>query len=312
MARRRDARGGRLSSVVVLYATAAVGAALIAACVEDEALTPSPWCPNRVPEPGTPCEPGLVCSYVDPSGCAPYFIARCNQDGVWELDDECTPTGGNGGLGGVGGAGATGGAGGMGGNPGGQAGSGGGCVDPVPGPPTVTSPTVASYPPDATYGKYRVEFSEPVTSVSSNLAWTGPGSLNEATKVGPAAYDVIFSDLPPGSAATLTVETGPQDGCGNQLDSAVTIDISLQPSCHLLVETFEGDFLNGGWSTIDNEGDGNQWARNDQLGATNHSNGTGLCASANDVASGPTSSWDAELHEGPLARTMAKAQASVT
>jgi len=280
--------------VALVYTTAAAGAALMGACTEDEPLAEQPWCPNHLPDAGAPCEAGLECNYVNPTGCPPIIVARCGADGGWELEDECTAPGGSGGTGAEGGSGGEGG--GVGGAAGGEGGAGGTpCVDDVPGPPAVISVTTAVYPPDTTYGKYRLEFSEPVTAVATNLTWTGPGALAGVSKVNQQAYDVTFTGMAPGDAVTLTVEPGPKDDCGNELDTAVPINLSLLPSCHFFAEDFEANFLSAGWSTTDNGSDGNLWARNDQLSVANHTNGAGLCAAANDVASGPTSDWDANL-----------------
>jgi hypothetical protein len=104
---------------------------------------------------GAPCpQPGLTCSYADLSGCQRYFSATCSDDGTWEFEDACVPHGGSGGS--AGGTGATAGTGGV------------PCADPVPGPPTVTSPLAVVYPPDG--DSYRLELSEAVKDVATALS----------------------------------------------------------------------------------------------------------------------------------------------
>lgn len=311
MARRGAAPRTRTAWLVL----AAVAAALVAqapACAGRDALPVSPGCPNEIPVEGTPCQPGLVCTYVDPAGCTHTFDAVCNEAGIWEHQGRCTPDGGTGGeagQGGVAGTGGTAGAGGVGGSTGGGGGGSTPCVDPVDGPPTVTSATAATYPADATFGSYELSFSEPVTSVTSSLSWSGSGTLVGVTKIGSVTYRIDFADIVPGDGATLTVETGVRDSCANHLAAAVPIDLSLLALCNYHSQAFEGDFLAAGWSTVDNAGDGNLWARNDQLdpptGVTNHSGGTGLCASANDVATGSGSAWNAELYAPAIDLTAA-------
>jgi hypothetical protein len=271
-------------------------------CSDRETYPVGASCPNDIPPEGTACEPGLVCTYVDPLGCTATFDAVCGEAGVWEHQGRCVPDGGTGGQAGQGGSAGTGGSGGIGGF-GGFGGHGGGgstpCIDPVDGAPTVTSAATASFPADATFGAYELSFSEPVTNVTSNLSWTGAGSLGKVTKIGATTYRVEFSGISPGDSSTLTVGTGVRDACANHLAAAVPIDLSLLPACNYYSQAFEGDFLAAGWSAVDNAGDGNRWARSDQLnpptGVTNHSGGTGLCASANDVATGAGSAWDTEL-----------------
>lgn len=295
-------RGLRGVLGVVVVAAGAM-AAQMPGCAGREALPISPACPNDVPAEGDPCEPGLICTYLDPAGCTETFDAVCNEAGQWEYEGRCTPDGGAGGRGGDGGArGGAGGSAGSGGAMGGAGGQGGSipCVDPMEGAPTVTSATALVYPADATFASYQLEFSEPVFNVGNSLGWTGAGSLEAVTKVGAVTYRVDFSGIAPGDSATLTVQTGVRDSCDNHLATAVPVDLSLLAPCNYYAQSFEGDFLAAGWSTVDQAGDGNLWARNDQLnpptGVSNHSGGTGMCAAANDVATGASSSWNAALY----------------
>lgn len=283
--------------VPCLVAGLVLVAALVASCAKDEPNELQPTCPNELPTEGAPCEPGLLCSYADPTGCTAYFVAICGESGTWRFEGECTPDGGPGG----GGAATTtttssssttagGGAGGQGGSP---------CTDPLPGPPHVSSALSASYAADTLFGSYRLEFDEAVSNVAAHLSWTGQGQIESVTKSGSAAYVVRFSGLPAGDSAMLTVGAGVPDSCGTELESSVAIAIGLYPHCHLLSEDFAGSFPPTDWAVADAVADGNLWARNDTIGASpgvpNHSNGTGTCASANDDATGTSSDWDTTL-----------------
>ncbi len=275
---------------------AAVGWA-VASCQQlDPVGLSSVSCPNAMPEQGAPCpQPSLRCSYFDSTGCQRWLEATCTADGTWDFGDPCTPAGGTGGTAGTAGTGGSGT--GLTGGSGGEGGSSP-CDDPVPGPPEVISATAVVYPPDAASDTYELRLSEAVFGLSANLSWSGDGALESVTKVS-SKYVVRFADMEPGDVATLTVGTGVTDSCGNPLASAVDIELSLHPRCHYLEQSFEGDFLDEGWSTVDHADDGNVWARNDELdppnGVPNHTDGSGLCASANDVATGPNSDWDTDL-----------------
>ncbi|MBI4954217.1 MAG: hypothetical protein HY908_19490, partial [Myxococcales bacterium] len=91
-----------------------VGAALHPGCKNTDGLAPpvrTP-CPNVYPVAGGACpEAGMVCSYVDVSGCQAYYAATCGSDLRWTLElPSCGGAGGGGGTGaaavGGGGAGA--------------------------------------------------------------------------------------------------------------------------------------------------------------------------------------------------------------
>ena len=254
-------------------------AALIAGCPADPVPIIEHVCPNSVPAVGEACDkPGLACSYANTTGCTTFFIATCEAAGTWSWDNGC---GGGGGTGGNTGAGGT----------GGQM-----CDDAVPGPPTVTSPLLGTYAPDA--ASYRLELSEDVMNVSSNLTWTGTGSINTVIKLDQHTYLVKFTGMTPGTTSTLTVGTGVTDSCSNPLASAVAIEITLLPRCHLFGQDFEGDFEGQGWAVVDDAGTGQVWARSDLLppaGAPNHTAGSGQCAAVGNQDGAGGSAWDTSL-----------------
>lgn len=279
--RREVWRGGAVATAALV---------IVGACSDVTGDPPDTPCPNRFPVDGELCEPGLVCNYAEPTNCVPYFTATCSPDGTWSLDRPC-------GVGGTGGGGDA--EGGMGntGNLGGGGGGGEMCVDPVEGGPLVTSELDVVYAPDRGSGTYPLTFDEAVTGVGPSFSWAGPGTFDGVSKVG-NVYRVRYSGLAPGDSATLTVD-GVADSCGNAMDAPVDVTIGLLPSCHLFEEDFEGDFFGAGWSTVDNGVDGNVWASNADFdspnGVENHTEGSGLSASANDIDSLAGTSWDAEL-----------------
>jgi hypothetical protein len=254
-------------------------AALTAGCPSDPVPINEQVCPNSVPAVGDACtKPGLACSYANTTGCTTFFVATCEADSTWSWDNGC---GGGGGSGGNTGAGGT----------GGQM-----CNDSVPGPPTVTSPQSVTYAPDA--ASYRLELSEAVMNVSSNLTWAGTGSINTVIKLDAQTYLVKFTGMTPGTTSTLTVGTGVTDTCSNPLASAVAIDITLLPRCHLFGQDFEGDFESQGWAVVDDAATGQVWARSDLLppaGVPNHTAGSGLCASVGNHDGAGGSAWDTSL-----------------
>jgi hypothetical protein len=104
-----------------------------------------------------------------------------------------------------------------------------GCVDPVPGPPTVTSPgNFAYYTLDA--GSYLLTFSEPVKDVDLGLTWsatTGSGALGAITPINNTTYQVAFGGAAPGDEYTLHVDANVTDLCGTPLDPEVDITITI-------------------------------------------------------------------------------------
>ncbi len=223
-----------------------------------------------------------MCHYFDPAGCEDFLTASCEADGHWKIASSCSPNG----SGGAGGA------------PSGS-GGGGGCVDPIAGPPKVTSATALVLPPDGGASAYTLSFNEPVLGVKSQLVWDGPGAIAAVTTMGDTGFLVKFTGMSAGDHATLTVKA-PTSACGTPLAAPVKIDIDLLAHCHLLAEDFEGDFFGSGWSTSDVARVTNLWARNDDLdppdGVPNHTDGSGSSASANDAGSAAADPWDAELH----------------
>ncbi len=279
----------RLFRVLLL---GAAGLAAAASCATKAAPARNPRCPNEYPKDGDSCAPGLECHYIEPSACSVYFTARCTAAARWDIQHTCTlSTAGSGGQGG------------------GAGGSGGeSCIDPVPGAPKVTSPAELVLPPDGGSSSYTLTFDEPIApGLASHLTWDGAGSLVGASKINETSYLVKFSGMVPGDSAKLTVD-GASDSCGTALAAPVEIAISLRPSCHYFYEDFEGDFLGGGWSTVDGAGDGNVWASNDAIdgGVPNHTKGDGRCASANDAGTSKSSKWDARLVSPSIDLTGAK------
>ena len=104
------------------------------------------------------------------------------------------------------------------------------CVDPVAGPPTVTSTLATLYAIGTTADSYTLSFSEDVSGVITGLTWipvTGSGTLGTVTQVDPQTYTVPFSGAADGDQYTLTVTTAVQDVCGNPVTTAVNIAISV-------------------------------------------------------------------------------------
>jgi len=103
------------------------------------------------------------------------------------------------------------------------------CVDPVAGPPTITS-SDRLYGMYVTDGTYTLTFSESVSNVLTNLSWaavTGSGTLGAATQLDAQTYEIPFSGVVPGDEYTLTVGTGVVDECGAALTAAVDITITI-------------------------------------------------------------------------------------
>ena len=269
------------------------------ACNDSETTPVETRCPNEQPTEGGACSGDLVCNYAEPTTCEKFYTATC-VDGKWQVDRPCLESGGAGPTGG--------GDGGMGGGVGAHGGGGsgaGGCADPVEGPPEVTSTTTLIVAPDGGFGLYPLIFNETVATVSDKVSWQGPGAIEQVIREG-STYEVHYVGMLPGDSATLTID-GVEDLCGNVLAAPVTIDITHRASCHLLDESFEGDFIAAGFSTVDHASDGNQWLRSDLAdmgnGVENHTSGAGFCATTNDIGSGGTQ-WDAELRAPPVDLTM--------
>jgi hypothetical protein len=104
------------------------------------------------------------------------------------------------------------------------------CVDPVAGPPTVTSTLATLYAIGTTADSYTLTFSEDVSGVITGLTWTpvtGSGTLGTVTQVDPQTYTVPFSGVVDGDQYTLTVTVAITDVCGIPLTAAVDIAISI-------------------------------------------------------------------------------------
>ncbi|HHQ49128.1 MAG TPA: hypothetical protein ENK19_09650 [Acidobacteria bacterium] len=75
-------------------------------------------------------------------------------------------------------------------------------------------------------------------------------------------------------------------------------------SCYLdggVVEDFEGTFPPGGWKSVDNIGSGHVWVRNDEIGSSNRTGGTGFDAAADSDATCGAGPWDTTLYS-PLVK----------
>jgi len=110
-------------------------------------------------------------------------------------------------------------------------------------------------------------------------------------------YDFTVTSLIDGYLpATRTVALGPS----GQTESFVLENDGTAPwiACSLdggVVEDFEGNFPPGGWHSVDNIGSGHVWMRNDELGASNRTGGTGFDAAADsDATCGAP--WDTTLY----------------
>lgn len=273
----RSSRGRTPKLATVLGAVAVAASCL--PTVEPLA-TNDARCPNVMPVLGGACEPGLSCKYSEPTNCAPYFTANCAEDGRWMFDRSCAGTSASSTSGG--------------GNEGGG-GTGGGCDDPIEGPPTLLAPTKLVLPPDATSGGVVLTFSEPLAgSLTTKLAWVGPGQIVGVAKLTSTTYEVRYAGLAPGELATLEI-AGVKDACGETMTTPGAVDVELLPSCHLFFEDFEADFLASGWQATDGAASGNLWGSSDDLGAENHTLADGACATANDLGSAPSSGWNASL-----------------